>query len=295
MLYLTGASNSLSRSPINTQDDPSKSLGGYVSSSSVPNAALNVLFDSISSLTTQKKFKETIGLALINKLTTGVKDVTIKVVTHPEDLASYLVAIVPLGSGYSMEQIANRYQEPIMGDFHNVSFQRAYVDVTIVNPAVSGEEIALYPFNVVVSVSEGGVDGTWGAIEKGFAQDTTYTAYRLTDNTFRIESRTEEVLSAPLECSFLSTESCSFSFSGGFANGVNNTSSICDLLNAEEGVGIWVQRVVNKASKISNEELVDRRKNGYISADLEQVELIIGYDETDRTEYSDDYNDDYLK
>ena len=60
MLYLTGASSSLAHSGGTPQDDPMKSLGGYVSNSPVPNAALNTLFDFVSLRSIKDKTKETI-------------------------------------------------------------------------------------------------------------------------------------------------------------------------------------------------------------------------------------------
>ena len=47
MLYLTGATASLNKGGV-AQDDPMKSLGGYISLSPVPNGAINTLFDYIS-------------------------------------------------------------------------------------------------------------------------------------------------------------------------------------------------------------------------------------------------------
>ena len=67
MLYLTGAPNSLMVSPDAPQNDPRMSLGGYVSSTPVPNAAVNVLFDQVALLTLQNRPTECMAFALINK------------------------------------------------------------------------------------------------------------------------------------------------------------------------------------------------------------------------------------
>ena len=55
MLYLTGAASSLANSSEAPQTDVSKSLGGYISSSVVPNGNINALFDMISLMTLKNK------------------------------------------------------------------------------------------------------------------------------------------------------------------------------------------------------------------------------------------------
>ncbi|MEG1462126.1 MAG: hypothetical protein RSC48_03370 [Anaerorhabdus sp.] len=149
---MTGANASLAKSADNPQSDVNRSLGGYISSTPVPNAAINSLFDLISSYTLEKRQKETIAIGLINQLDKAVKDVELKIVTDPDNEATFKIAAVSVGSNYLMEQIANRYQEPMSAEFHDASFYRAAVDIEITQYASEGEEIALYPFNVVVEV-----------------------------------------------------------------------------------------------------------------------------------------------
>ena len=107
MLYLTGALDSLTKSPDNPQTDANKSLGGYVSSTPVPNGAMNVLFDLISQTTLAEKPKETIALGLINKFDKAVNNVTLKMVVGNEYDASFKVAAVMLNSKMAMESNAS--------------------------------------------------------------------------------------------------------------------------------------------------------------------------------------------
>lgn len=66
----TGASNYQA-----AQNDSNLSLGGYISSSTVPNDQLNNLFSDISAQTSQQKRSECKGLILKNTLEAEVKDV----------------------------------------------------------------------------------------------------------------------------------------------------------------------------------------------------------------------------
>ena len=131
MIYLTGAQAPLTKSGgASPQSDVNKSLGGYVSSTPVPNGALNVVFDLISSYTLDKRTPETLAFALINKFDKPVKDVELKLVTDEGNLAMFKIAAVAVDSEtMAMEHIANRYEQPINAQFHDASFYRAAVDV----------------------------------------------------------------------------------------------------------------------------------------------------------------------
>ena len=294
MIYLTGANTSLAKSSEAAQTDPAKSLGGYISSTPVPNGELNVLFDLISSFTLEKKKKETIALALVNKLDQAVNNVTLKVVVGNENLATFRVAAVKPDSSLAIEHIANRYAEPLAADFYSADFQRASVDIEITNPASVGEEIALYPFNVVVGVEEIGIEGTWNAFENAFSNDETYDVVRISENRFRVLRKDESVLPEPLTCSYVSTEGFSCDFVGKFANGAVGEVTIIDedsQLNPGEAIGLWIQRDLKKYKYPTNQQLIEDYKNKVIKETIETAELVISYNILNsENNYSDDYN-----
>lgn len=277
MIYLTGANTSLAKTSDNPQYDPSKSLGGYISSTPVPNAAINTLFDLISSYTLDKKQNETIAIGLINKLTVDATNVELKIVTDVDNAASFKIAAVPLDSNYLMEQIANRYQEPIQAEFFDVSFYRASVDLEIIQYATAGEEIILYPFNVSVKVSQTGIEGTWDSFYEAFSNNLIYEIKRVSDTIFRISRIDETVITNSLPCSYITTEGFTASFSGSFGNKADNTGSIIDVLHPQQAIGIWIQRIINKNNYLTNDDLLQNYKDGYISDTIEEVEMIISY------------------
>lgn len=277
MLYLTGAQASLKRSQDNSQTDVNKSLGGYVSSSPVPNNALNVLFDLLSAYTLEKRQKETIAIGLINQFNYPVKDVELKIVTNDSNEAIFKVAAVSVGADYQMEQIANRYQEPLNAEFFDASFYRAAVELEVKTPAVKGEEIILYPFNILINILESGIEGTWKSFEEAFSNDETYAVKRITENRFRIERRDETTLLVPLNCSYIASDNFTAEFLGKFENKVDNSVLIKEIFNPKEAVGIWIQRQPKKNKYASNEELINEYLQKQIREDLEKVELIISY------------------
>lgn len=295
MLYLTGAQTPLTKSGgVSPQSDVNNSLGGYISSSPVPNGALNNIFDLISSYTLEKRTPETLAFALINKFDFDVKDVSLKVVTDEGNLASFKVSAVAVDKdNMTMEHIANRYQQPIGAEFYDASFYRAAVNVKMDVPAVKGEEIVFYPMNVVVDVKEGGVEGTWQAISDAFEEDDTYTVKRISVSTFRIERRDEEVLETPLDCSFLSSESSSFTFEGKLLNKADNSVILSDEFKAGDCIGIWIQRNIKKTDCESNEEILQNYKDKFNYPTIEEIDLIISYNLVEKTQ--DNYDEEYEK
>lgn len=294
LIYLTGADSSLVKSANAPQTDTAKSLGGYVSSTPVPNGELNALFDLISAYTLEKKQKETIALALVNKLNDAVTDVTLKIVVGKDNLATFRIAAVALDSSMAMEHIPNRYAEPMVADFYNVDFQRASVDIEITNPAGIGEEIALYPFNISFKVEESGIEGTWNAFESAFSNDSTYGVIRVSEKVFRIVRRDETVLTTPLTCSYITTAGFSAHFRGKLKNDATNEVTLVEstsTLDPGKGIGLWIQRDLKSYKYPTNEQLIEDFKNKVENSETEEAEIVISYNLVPKAQnYSDDYN-----
>jgi hypothetical protein len=279
LLYLTGASTSLVKSEDNPQTDASKSLGGYISSTPAPNAALNSLFDMISSYTLEKRQKETIALGLINQLETDVKNVELKIVTDVDNVAIFKVAAVAVNSdNYRMESISSRYQEPMAAEFHDASFYRACVDLEVTQYAGKDEEIALYPFGISFVVQEEGWEGTWKAFEEAFSNDETYEIRRISERTYRIGRRDDTLLETPLKCFYITTEGFKAEFLGELSNKADNTVLISEQLEPKEAIGLWIQRDIKDSSVSSNEQLLEDYKHHVIKETVEDVEIVISYD-----------------
>lgn len=278
MLYLTGAEASLKKSDVVPQNDYFKSLGGYVSSTPVPNGEMNALFDLISAKTLNDRLTETIGLGLINVTNYPVNNIKMKMVVDSDSQASWKVAVVELNDDDYMESIPNRYALPIIGEFHNIDFVKAYVEAEILNVASKGEEIAFFPFDVQVTIERGG-DDTIDEIVEAFNNSETYSAVKLSAKRFRI-LLTEDTIVEEQSCDYVTTEGFRMQYDGTFKNGVTNEVTILDetaRLDPEKGYGIWLQRNI-KASHVSNEELLRRYKEGYKVNKNETAELVISFD-----------------
>lgn len=278
MLYLTGATSSVKKSEDVAQTDVSKSLGGYISSSSVPNGSLNALFDSVSLKTIKDKPKETICIGLVNKFEQSVRNVSLKIVSGQEDICRFKVAAVLADKNLCVEHIPNRYSEPINVEFYDATFHRASVDVEIEESAVAGESISFEPFDVIADIERGGIEGTWEGINKAFSNDETYCVKRLTETKFRIERRDDTKVSEPVSCSILATENAKLSLSGEFSNKKDNEVLITEQLKPCEGIGIWIQREISNFVERSNEDLLKNYDEKKELEKVENVEVVIDYE-----------------
>jgi hypothetical protein len=101
------------------QNDPFQSLGGFASSSPVPNNALNNIFSDLSYTEVQQKKQVTRGLILQNTLGFDCTDVTIGYQYPTFVGATYqlLIAIVTVNGASAIERIPNSDGSPIMATF----------------------------------------------------------------------------------------------------------------------------------------------------------------------------------
>lgn len=277
MLYLTGAASSLAKSWDSAQNDVDKSLGGYISSSPVPNGSINALFDIVSLNTLKNKTKEVIAIALINKFDFNVSNVRVKIVTRPDFIGKFKLAAVSVGDDYCMEHIDNRYSEPIHADFHDVDFYKAFAKCEIKNPCVPDEAIFFTPFNVTAVVQTGGIEGTMNAILEAFSTSEDYSVRRLSEKDFIIVSKDENVVEPSLECEAICTESGEIIFDGNFGNVKNNEALVADVLEPGKAIGFWLQREVIHNKK-TNEEVIQDYNNKTAIDKFEEVEFVIDYD-----------------
>lgn len=280
MLFLTGASSSLASSGGTPQDDPMKSLGGYVSNTLVPNGTLNTLFDLISLKSIKNKTKETIAIALINKFDSIVTDVKLKIVSGQNNICTFKVAAVKLDDNYCMEYINNRYNQPMLAKFHDVTFNPASVDVEIKKLPVPGEEVFFEPFDVMVQFNESTYDHVFDEIKKAFIKDNKYSVKRLNENSFRIEKNDDSIVES-FKCSYISSDDCEFIFKGLFQHINNNEVLISKKIKPNEGIGLWIQREISNIAEKSDSEMIDDYNNKVPKETIEEIELVIDYNIVD--------------
>ncbi len=118
------------------QKDPNKSLGGWISSTPIPNGMKSNLFGSISSYTSDQLFREVIAIALKNVTTETVNDIEIYFTPDPNDpISKYKIAAVQVTecstceNQYYMENIDSNKQLPYYATFYEATGEDNAVNV----------------------------------------------------------------------------------------------------------------------------------------------------------------------
>lgn len=277
-LFLTGADISLSESGENSpQNNCNKSLGGFVSSTLVPNNSVNSLFDSLSIKTLNDRRKETIAIALVNKLDYNVKNVKIKIINDINALATFKIAAVDITNNV-MEKIANRYEQPFNAEFYDASFVRAGVNIEIINPADVNEEFIINPFEkIIVNTGSKSYENTYNSIYEAFL-DSDYNVTRISETVFRIEKKTNEEIIEE-DCSFLTSGNLSLNFLSKYRNDLNNTRIIKESTFEKDSViGIWISREIKNNVKKTNEEIINNYNSNVEETNVENYYFIFEYE-----------------
>ena len=278
MIYLTGASiPPITSDWRNFQPEVAKSLGGYISGSPFPNASIDKVFDSISALSVSSNKKETLAFGLINRQKLEVAtDVYVKIISN-EALCKFNIAAVALTDDLLMEHISSKDEEPIQASFYNADFKRAEVLVTILTPGAVGEEFYFSPFNVSGIITQTGLDGTILAIQSAFDSNSDYNFVKIDEKSFKIVKNDHESV-AETSCSMIASEDVlSVSFGSGFKNPIDNRRKISNALLYNQGVGIWIQRVIDENTRRTNEQLVDDYLNNRQLENKEEIEIYFEY------------------
>ena len=124
-----------------------RSLGGFKSSTRVPNDVLNNLFSDLSSNDLSAGENQIIGLILKNEMGVSVSDVIIYCEPPADSNVKFFVSAVSVPSSGRIEQIANNDATPYFGqllDMTGVMNAR-----TLVNELADGDAIGVWIRRVV--------------------------------------------------------------------------------------------------------------------------------------------------
>ena len=151
-LYYTGAK--VADGP---QQDIQKSLGGYISSSVIPNARINALFSDISLLSQENNLPQTICIAVKNISNEDLNNFTLfaDLSTDPplyEITAAFLKPTLDDCGGLSLEQLPSMTDQPYYGTFHNILKAQNAVNTGILK---KGEYLGIFITRKIASADGG--------------------------------------------------------------------------------------------------------------------------------------------
>jgi hypothetical protein len=157
-LYYTGAAE-----PNQPQTQIQRSLGGYKSSTRIPNASLNSLFQGVGQRQSQEGDEQIIGVILTNESGATITNLSLYATVPVGSNTTFQVAAVTLIDSNRIEQIPNNQSTPYVGELVEMT--------TLANKRV-----------LSASLANGASIGVWirRTIPKQTAQtcDQLYDAYK---------------------------------------------------------------------------------------------------------------------
>lgn len=116
------------------QQKPTLSLGGFCSSSPVPNESFDNLFSEITEYTIQNNVPQYIGLILKNTFDQEADQVKLWMEQDPNDYGKFRVGVVKLTSNGQMENIVSPSSKPVYSEFYDVTGEEEAISIPNMKP-----------------------------------------------------------------------------------------------------------------------------------------------------------------
>jgi hypothetical protein len=220
------------------QNSPLKSLGGYISSTPIPNGKVESVFSVLSNSMLNGETDETKVVFLKNDSGEDLKGVLIYSL-KPED------SIVNITIGASLanqvELLNSSSDKPYDVDFFDVSVVFAKSLVKVNNSLVLGEKVVIEGVEVLVTniIPTLFID----SVIKAFRMNQEHSIIRKSDNEFYIEKKLiGEFTNQPILSSFNQSTLVGDNYSGG----VDNSCLISNNFISGQEICIWMNRSVDK-------------------------------------------------
>jgi hypothetical protein len=249
-LYYSGATT------LNTpQTDVNKSLGGFMSSSEVPNGRLNNIFNDISSVSRQYAYNEIKGIFLKNTTGSTVNNVLLYTVPKSELGFTMEVAAATAISG-KMEQIIVSRDLPLYGDFHNTDSAYAKSLCTITGALAPSSNVVIEGRVVTVDTNNNNDLFIANAIAV-FSTDTTLEIVKVSSTQFYIKYRNIG--------NFTTTPNL---FSTGnvisrtaYSGGIDNSALVSNSMANNDILALWFKKTIIPKTTDTDDELYTEFKN----------------------------------
>jgi hypothetical protein len=216
------------------QNTPSKSLGGYISSTMIPNSRIDSMFDELSCYTAQNGVLETKVFYIKNTTTDDVNDLNFFIV-YPED-AKFLFKVAAVKAN-NVELLKTSSDIPYVGDFVEANVVFAYVDLTVIEHFEVDETVVIE--NVDVEVLDGKKATFMANAVTAFRNNETFTITALNTDVLRLSYIIPGVYTQAPEVICLNEDAITFTT---FAGGVDNSQLLVSELKPDESLAIFLQR-----------------------------------------------------
>lgn len=291
-LYYTGSSK-----PAIPQTNPDKSLGGFMSSSLLPNDFFNNIFSDVSKLSIQNKLVETRAVALLNEEIDGDVESIRLYYIYPENtqiklqVAAVRTTLDNCGDPV-MEKIPSLRGKPLYATFYEASADYARGTMTITVAPSNGDIISINQDNVAIATTSTfsqttpTIEDAIDAIVDAFEDNTYYEVTKVVNSVTLVpELKFRKLVigdyTNELELDTAGTAYAdSVVLSGGFDNSVN----IGDLEYGKY-IGLWFRKTIlpsvlsSQSGEAYCEQLFEDFEDGVTPETEEKIELFLSWND----------------
>lgn len=260
-----------------SQTDISKSLGGFISSTSLPNGRLNNLFQDVSLVSLQEESSETKAIFLKNISNKIVQNIVLYFLYPSETISKLQVACVePVNN--EMELIRSAYDLPYEAEFFEPSAVFSFSVFTLVEDNfVASDSIKIENFTIPMSSAPSNAEFMQKA-KTVFSNSEVYNFVQMNETQFKLEYKILGLYSNTPAIVVQNNAITATIFGGG----VDNSVLIAEEMEPGASLGIWLSKTIIKqnAKNITErfEEFVENNYQPVESTSLEDIQLVIEYD-----------------
>jgi hypothetical protein len=261
------------------QTNQLKSLGGYKSSTVIPNSSPNKLFDDISNITIKNRLQQIRGIVLKNSLI-AMTDLKMNVVydnlyTEYNNECEFDFAFVELSTNGAMEKIPNIDALPYVGEFVSCESRRTDGILKVTSGGLPGDTVTILGVstaaltnntieNVVdVIMTAFAVNVNWNVIKKSSSE--VYFQRKIVGNNNVTDNMTTSGITATADPLVLS-------------NGFDNSILLKPTFALNATLGIWVRRTIKESNPNSQynktcDQVNDDYANAYVPSTIERTTI----------------------
>lgn len=263
------------------QVDISKSLGGILSSTEIPNGRINNIFSDLSFTSKTNNYKETKAIFLQNKTTSNIANVVLYVLYGENNESIVQIAAVkPLNN--EIEKIRTSKDIPYQASFYDADVVFAFSEITLLDDGVftPNEIISIEGRTFQMSSSPTSLE-FFSKFKSTFSEDVSYVATVNEDGksgrlTFKIKGEFEDTPEINSTSDIILYTS--------FQGGLDNSRLLAETLAPEESIGLWLCKTINSLPKEDIFSKFEKFKlNNYLPIDsttdgLEQIDFVLEFD-----------------
>lgn len=267
-LYFSGATT-----PLAQQKDRTKSIGGNMSSTPIPNGRLGAIFPSISLYSQANESIETFAFFLYNDTNIEITNITIQQVLDekfgkPVNQAKYEWAAVIPNENLQMELLESSRDEPFYANFFNPTSRREDCILKITQAPSMGAVVTLLGESIPTSIHT--IEAMIDDIVGYFSSNANYKVVKYSPTEIYIKNLELINTQASIE---LRDGMILLSEPNSFSGYVNEETQIASTLQPKSAIGIWVKRKVLPQVKVACADLQE-----YDEDEVEFLEVLISHD-----------------